>query len=331
MEKDKTFHISWWHIAYLCVIFLIIIIALIVCMSRESVSDAAMDNVSFASSIVSIVLAVVSIVVSLYATFSTSANLGSMQDVAQGIRRSLNRLRSIKNVADDNNRRLEEIKAGMLQKATPEEIRRKQIEEQVDAAEEVSMERKSDPEYARTEQPTETPLKLESEPTATSPASSDVATQTSGENQESPKEQQRMYVPSRHEIARIESRAIEKVCGMLGLGTIMRDYNLRIDDTNTIFDGVYESPVTNSYTFIEVTSVPMAHGGMIHMRLSRFRQRIQPIFEKMRPGANHIYYVVVFRNNDKSVFINRLVRSPHDLILRDTPYLTILYLNLDEL
>lgn len=325
--------ISWWHLAYVVTLLLVVLICVIVCLSKESVSDAAMDNVSFASSIVSIVLAVVSIVVSLYATFSTSANLGSMQDVARGIRRSLNRLKLIKTVADDNNRRLEEIKTEMLQKATPEEIRRKRVEEQVDAAEDAAIERKNVSEDAHTEPPKETSAKeSEGKPTSASgtSASSDVATQ-SGENSDSAKEQPRIYIPSSHEIADIESRAIEKVRGMLGLGPIMRDYNLHIDGTATIFDGVYESPITKNYTFIEVTSVPMAYSAMVHMRLSRFRQRLQPIFQKMRPGANHIYYVMVFRNNDKAKFINRLVRGPRDIFLRDTPYLTILYFNLDEL
>lgn len=331
MEKDKTFHISWWHIAYLCVIFLIIIIALIVCMSRESVSDAAMDNVSFASSIVSIVLAVVSIVVSLYATFSTSANLGSMQDVARGIRRSLNRLRSIKNVAEDNNRRLEEIKSGMLQKATPEEIRRKQIEEQVE--EQVDADKSVDGETPPVASAPQEPA-VESETSensvAASAAQSPSAETTTGAESNSSKQQPAPTMLTPNEMADVENLAISKVGSILGLSNIMRDYNLRTDNASYMFDGVYHSPF-GGYTFIEVTTVPRASMPIVNMRLSRFRHQILDLLEKMRPGNNHIYYVVVFRNNDKDAIISRIPSSRHSLILRDTPYLTILYLNLDEL
>ncbi len=328
MEKDKTFHISWWHIAYLCVIFLIIIIALIVCMSRESVSDAAMDNVSFASSIVSIVLAVVSIVVSLYATFSTSANLGSMQDVARGIRRSLHRLRSLKIVADDTNRRVKEI----IEKATPEEIRRKRLEEQVE--EEIDAKKAGDSETTPVtsdlhEPPVESSRSSEN-PAAASAAQSPSPETAPGAGTEGARQQPTTSMLTPREMADIENRAITKVGGLLGFSDIMRDYNLRINNISMMFDGVYQSP-EGSYTFIEVTSVSRASMAAINMRLSRFRHHILDLLDKMRPGANHIYYVIVFRNNDKQSFIRRIPTSRISLILRDTPNLTFLYLNLDEL
>lgn len=324
--------ISWWHLAYVVTLLLVVLICVIVCLSKESVSDAAMDNVSFASSIVSIVLAVVSIVVSLYATFSTSANLGSMQDVARGIRRSLNRLKLIKTVADDNNRRLEEIKTEMLRKATPEEIRRKRVEEQVE--EQVDADKAADSELPP---PTDVTTKCTEEDktpennaiSTAATSSADDASPSAGENPPRPRQASSQMLTT-SEMADIEERAITKVGNLLGICDIKRDYNLCIDNMSFMFDGVYQSP-TGSYTFIEVTIVSQTIISAIGMRLLRFHHQIQNLLEKMRPGTNRIYYVIVFRNNDKETLIHRISKSRHSHFLRYTPYLTILYFNLDEL
>lgn len=254
-----------------------------------------------------------------------------MQDVARGIRRSLNRLKSIKNVADDNNRRLEEIKSGMLQKATPEEIRRKRVEEQVD--EQVDADKAVDSETPPVvSAPQETIVESEtSENPAAAPSAQSPSEETkSGVDNQSSRQQPATSMLTPREMADIENRAITKVGGLLGFSDIMRDYNLCINNISMMFDGVYQSP-EGSYTFIEVTTVSRASMAAINMRLSRFRHQILDLLEKIRPSANHIYYVIVFRNNDKQSFIRRIPTSRFSLILRDTPNLTFLYLNLDEL
>lgn len=77
------------HLIYLCIIFLIVLISVIICMSRESISETAMNNISFTSAIVSVVLALVSIFVSLYASNNTGQNLGSMKDIESRLRNAV--------------------------------------------------------------------------------------------------------------------------------------------------------------------------------------------------------------------------------------------------
>lgn len=307
--------IHWWHLIYIIGMLLTILFCVIICLSKESVSDAAMDNVSFASAIVSIVLAVVSIVVSLYATFSTSANLGSMQDVAHGIKRSLSRLKSLKDVADDSNRRIQELTSKMLEKATPEEVLQKQAIEQIEAEEAAESENEKGS-ASNDDTPSEDDKTTES---------SDTAKGTSPDGTT-----QRQTI-TRHEISEIEAKAIEKVRDMLGLGDIMRDYKLSVNDMTLMFDAVSESPL-GKYTFIEVGITP-ASPSFVEMRISRFRQTISMMFEKMQSAGSHVYYVVVFRDNNKSRFLSRirLRRRNRPITLSNTPYLTILYFNLNEL
>lgn len=85
----------WVHTFYISAILLIVLVFVIVLMSREKISDAAMDNVSFAASIVSIVLAVISIVVSVVASFKTYRNLGDTQIVENRINDAITRLKDI--------------------------------------------------------------------------------------------------------------------------------------------------------------------------------------------------------------------------------------------
>ncbi|WP_300907810.1 hypothetical protein, partial [Muribaculum intestinale] len=238
-NDKKRGMIHWWHLVYIIGILLTILFCVIICLSKESVSDAAMDNVSFASAIVSIVLAVVSIVVSLYATFSTSANLGSMQDVAHGIKRSLSKIKSLKDVADDSNRRIQELTSRMLEKATPEEVRQKQDIEQIEA--EVAAEAENhNGSVSDDDAPSEDDTNSESSDTAK-------GTSPNGTIQK--------QAITRHEISEIEAKAIEKVSDMLGLGDIMRDYKLSVNDMTLMFDAVSESP-SGQYTFIEVGITP---------------------------------------------------------------------------
>ncbi|WP_282193650.1 hypothetical protein [Muribaculum intestinale] len=314
-NDKKRGMIHWWHLIYIIGILLTILFCVIICLSKESVSDAAMDNVSFASAIVSIVLAVVSIVVSLYATFSTSANLGSMQDVAHGIKRSLSKIKSLKDVADDSNRRIQELTSRMLEKATPEEVRQKQDIEQIEA--EVAAEAENhNGSVSDDDAPSEDDTNSESSDTAK-------GTSPNGTIQK--------QAITRHEISEIEAKAIEKVSDMLGLGDIMRDYKLSVNDMTLMFDAVSESP-SGQYTFIEVGITP-ASPSFVEMRISRFRQYISMMFERMQSAGSHVYYVVVFRDNNKSRFLSRirLRRRNRSIILSNTPYLTILYFNLNEL
>lgn len=76
--------------------FLLTLVFVIVLMSKNSISDAAMDNVSFASAVVSIVLAVLSIIISMYASFSTQGNLSSMKEIERRLDESIDRLKDLK-------------------------------------------------------------------------------------------------------------------------------------------------------------------------------------------------------------------------------------------
>ena len=106
---------------------------------------------------------------------------------------------------------------------------------------------------------------------------------------------------------------------MLGLGDIMRDYKLSANDMTLMFDAVSESPL-GKYTFIEVGITP-ASPSFVEMRISRFRQTISMMFEKMQSAGSHVYYVVVFRDNNKSRFLSRirLRRRNRPITLSNTP------------
>ena len=225
--------------------------------------------------------------------------------MARGIRRSLNRLRSLKIVADDTNRRVKEI----IEKATPEEIRRKRLEEQIEEQVDAVKAADSDTPVATSIPPEPAIMPETSDNPASASAAQSPSTETEpGAGTESSRQQPATSMLTPSEMADIESRAITKVGGLLGFSDIMRDYNLRVNNISMMFDGVYQSP-EGSYTFIEVTTVSRASMAAINMRLSRFRHHILDLLDKMRPGANHIYYVIVFRNNDKQSFIHRIPTS----------------------
>lgn len=98
--KDKKYRTNpWVHTLYLNVILLTVLFFTIVIMSKHNISESAMANVSFAATIVSIVLAVISIVISVVASFKTYQNLGGMQDVASRMNVAISKLNKIgKNV-----------------------------------------------------------------------------------------------------------------------------------------------------------------------------------------------------------------------------------------
>lgn len=83
------------HILYLCIIFAITTIFLIICFCKGKISDEAFQNVSFAATVSSIILAVISIVISLNAADSTANNLGSITEVERKLTESLYKLQSI--------------------------------------------------------------------------------------------------------------------------------------------------------------------------------------------------------------------------------------------
>ena len=69
------------HIIYLCIIFTIVLGFMIVCFCKGSIRENAFQNVSFAATVSSILLALISIVLSMNAANTTSSNLGSMSEL----------------------------------------------------------------------------------------------------------------------------------------------------------------------------------------------------------------------------------------------------------
>lgn len=78
-------------------------------MSRERINQAAFDNVTFAATIVSIVLAVISIVISVYASFSTYNNLGGLTKTEKSLSKIVDRLENLERVANDTKKGIKEI------------------------------------------------------------------------------------------------------------------------------------------------------------------------------------------------------------------------------
>lgn len=297
--------ISWWHLIYVIILLLVVLFCVIVCLSRQSVSDAAMDNVSFASAIVSIVLAVVSIVVSLYATFSTYSNLGSMEQVNSSIRNSLRHLRNIRKIAQDNNNKLNKLTSDDIIKATPEEIA---MNNAVEHSEEIiSKEEVKDTDV---------------HPEASGPSVSQTPISSASANRENTRENQSSKVDI---VAEIEDKTFKKIKSIFGYSDMMRDYRLRGTRFPMIFDGVVQrSDGTLTLFDIKVS----LYGNTALTPLLMMRRGITMLRENYDLGNSHIYIVLVFRDNDKAKFLSRY---RNDLALRDTPYLTILYFNLDEL
>lgn len=109
----------WIHTLYISAIMLIILVFVIILMSKDSVSEAAMDNVSFAATIVSIVLAVISIVISVVASFKTYQNLGGMHNIEKRINESISRLKGIDKHVLSTNKKVDNLQA--LLRPTPQD------------------------------------------------------------------------------------------------------------------------------------------------------------------------------------------------------------------
>lgn len=86
--------LKWFLVAL--AFFLLTLVFVIVLMSKGAIPDAAMDNVSFASAVVSIALAVISIIISMIASAGTQSNLNSMREVERKLNESIDRLKNIK-------------------------------------------------------------------------------------------------------------------------------------------------------------------------------------------------------------------------------------------
>lgn len=69
---------------------------MIVCFCKGCISDNAFQNVSFAATVSSILLALISIVLSMNAANTTSSNLGSMSQLERKLNESLDQLNEIK-------------------------------------------------------------------------------------------------------------------------------------------------------------------------------------------------------------------------------------------
>ena len=87
--------ISASHILYWLLITIIINIFLF-CVCPGRVSDEAMDNISFASAIVSIVLALVSIVYSMQSGFSSSSQMEGVREIEGNIQKELGKFEDLR-------------------------------------------------------------------------------------------------------------------------------------------------------------------------------------------------------------------------------------------
>lgn len=121
----------WVHTFYITAILLTIMIFIIVIMSKETISESAMTNVSFAATIVSIVLAVISIVISVVASFKTYQNLGGIQDVQESLSTTAAQLELLKNRVSSTDKKLESLFEKVKPLTTEQILRkaRKEIEE----------------------------------------------------------------------------------------------------------------------------------------------------------------------------------------------------------
>ena len=108
--------VSAWHIIYL-ILFTVIINVFLLAICPGRVSDAAMDNISFASAIVSIVLALVSIVYSLQSGFATSNQFEGIKNIEGNIQDELRKFQALR---DTISQAVEPIKdtVGELQQTT---------------------------------------------------------------------------------------------------------------------------------------------------------------------------------------------------------------------
>lgn len=108
--------ISIWHVIYLILLTVVVnVFLLAICPGR--VSEAAMDNISFASAIVSIVLALVSIVYSLQSGFSSSSQLDSIKNIEGNIHAELKNFQKLRDTIFEMINPIESV-VGNLQKST---------------------------------------------------------------------------------------------------------------------------------------------------------------------------------------------------------------------
>lgn len=86
--------VSIFHLVYIVIIFLIIQLFLFVIYPGH-VNEAAFTNFSFASTLVSIVLAVVSIVYTIQSGLSSIGQFKTIQDIEERIHHEINKFSSI--------------------------------------------------------------------------------------------------------------------------------------------------------------------------------------------------------------------------------------------
>lgn len=97
------------HIIYLCIIFTIVLGFMIVCFCKGRISENAYQNVSFAATVSSILLALISIVLSMNAANTTSINLGSMSELERKLNESLDRLDEIRKRIDRSEKKIDKL------------------------------------------------------------------------------------------------------------------------------------------------------------------------------------------------------------------------------
>ena len=97
------------HIIYLCIIFIIVLGFMIVCFCKGRISDDAFQNITFAATVSSILLALISIVLSMNAANTTTGNLGSMSEIEGKLNTSLDRLDIISKVIARTERKIDNL------------------------------------------------------------------------------------------------------------------------------------------------------------------------------------------------------------------------------
>lgn len=91
-NEEKRF--CWWHLSYWAIIFFLLSVFLLL-IAPGCVNPKAFENFSFASTIVSIVLAVVSIVYSFRSKSNLGENLAGIRAIEQSIEDKLHKLESL--------------------------------------------------------------------------------------------------------------------------------------------------------------------------------------------------------------------------------------------
>ncbi len=308
-RPDSGFRAAW-HIAYICAIFFIILIALIICLADDPVCDTAMTNVSFASTIVSIVLAVVSIVISLFAAFRTSENVGSMQDVVKSLDNSIRHLRKIKTIASDNNKRLAKLTADALSAAPQNLIEEKHQQEASENGENDNSDTS----------------------VATSPSSIDNTTKESAISTtplpsflSRPNTNQDSIENTGLSTQEIENLALHKIKSLFGFEHLKRNYLIRGVSPMALFDGVADTP--HGLYIFDVKVIPGGRG-LLRVAIDTFKRRMEGVRENYNMDTTHIYLIIVFRGNNKETVLSHNNYAPY---LTSNSTVTLLYFNLNEL